>query len=81
MNKNLVVFDLNGVLIERKYIGNRKNADVLNKYSKRIGNTIVSKIDNVDCNELGKYYDIAVWSSMSLHNINKYIDYIFGDFT
>lgn len=76
--KKLIVFDLNGVLIKRQYDPNRLKSIAYG--AKRIGNHIVSKIEYIDFNRLGKYYDIAVWSSMNQRNINRYLEYIFGDF-
>ena len=77
MNKKLIVFDLNGILIKRQYDPSKK---LIIKNSKRFGNHLIFKIEDINFHRLSEYFDIAVWSSMSLNNMNKYMTYIFGSF-
>ena len=75
--RNLVILDLNGVLIDRKYVG--KASDDSEHEGTRIGHFLVYKRPGLDnfLRRLFKLFDVAVWSSAKKWNVNQLVDFIF----
>ena len=75
--KYLIMLDLNGILIDRKY---GKELKANNKCSK-VGNFLVWKRPFLDefIDFLFEHYDVAIWSSVKLWNIQQLVAFIFGD--
>lgn len=76
--RDLVIFDLNGIFIERKY---EKDRNVKIEGATRSGNFLVwIRPDTKEFLDwCFKYFDVAVWSSVKRYNIDSMLDLIFGD--
>jgi len=81
--RQLVILDLNGILISRIHINdvNNNNNNNNNLESIRIGNYLVWKRPHLDSflDFLFGHYDVAVWSSISKHNITDIVKFVFDD--
>lgn len=77
--RKLIIFDLNGVLIDRQYNKDRSYKPKI-KGSSQIGHFLAWRRPLLDrlLNTVFEEYDVALWSSVSTWNIEQFGKYAFG---
>jgi hypothetical protein len=80
-NKKLVIFDLNGILIDRAYINDISHPLLAPGNPSVVGKFLIWKRPGLDnfLSFLFEYFNVAVWSSISKHNIVPTAKFIFGE--
>lgn len=85
--RRLIILDMNGVLLHRNYVGSKnENSDdkkLIKNHQKtceKIGNFQVTLRPNLRgfIDYLFRHFDVAIWSSASLLNINPTLEYALG---
>lgn len=77
--RKLIIFDLNGVLIDRQYNKDRSYKPKI-AGSSQIGHFLAWRRPRLDrlLNTVFEEYDVALWSSVSTWNIEQFGKYAFG---